>query len=194
MESGGDTALARQLVMRLPEIEELRDPALREKVIGCWLDALDAGGWVPGDLAVLPASLRLADRPFRLVHHVRGVAQMAMAAYRIFETLYGSGAVRLDPDVLLAGALLHDVGKPMEFARTDGTWRLSDSGRSYRHPFGGFAIAVRRGVPPEVLEIIGYHSVEGQGFPRSGEDTVIHLVDALNFTPFFAGHGPAGPG
>jgi len=178
----------------MPEIRQIQAPPLREQVVQCWLDALAAGGWAPEDLAVLPASLRLTDRSFRLVHHVREVAQMAMAAHRIFGTLYGDGALRLDPDILLAGALLHDVGKPMEFARADGAWRLSDSARSFRHPFGGFAVAARHSVPPEVLEIIAYHSTEGQGFPRSAEDTVIHLADDLNFAPFFAGHTPARPG
>ena len=175
-----------RIVELLPEIGEIRDARLREQVVACWLDALDAGGWSPADLPDLPASLKLTDRPFGLVHHVRGVAQMAMAACRTFATLYGDRAIRLDPDVVLAGALLHDVGKPVEFARRDGAWRLSDSARSFRHPFGGFAIAVRRDVPAPVLEIIAYHSTEGQAFPRSAEGTVIHLVDMLNFTPFFA--------
>lgn len=182
------TAAAR-IVDLLPEIGEIRDPGLREQVVACWLDALDAGGWSADDLAAIPASLRLTDRPFGLVQHVRGVAQMAMAACRVFGTLYGDKTIRLDPDVMLAGALLHDVGKPLEFARRDGTWRLSDSARSFRHPFGGFAIASRHEVPAPVLEIIAYHSTEGQAFPRSAEGTVIHLADALNFTPFFAGQG-----
>jgi putative nucleotidyltransferase with HDIG domain len=185
----GTAALAQRLQEILPEIASIRDAGLRDKVVGCWLDALASGGWSPDDLAVLPASLRLADRPFRLVHHVRGVAQLAIAAHQMFRTLYGVEAIRLDSDVLLAGALLHDVGKPMEFACVDGTWRLSGSGRSFRHPFGGFAIAAQRDVPWEVLEIIAYHSTEGQGFPRSAEDTIINLVDAINFTPFFAGQG-----
>jgi len=183
-----ETAAAR-IAELLPEINDIRDPRLREQVVGCWLDALDGGGWSADDLSSIPASLRLVDRPFGLVEHVRGVAQMAQAACRVFRVLYGEGVIRLDPDVVLAGALLHDVGKPLEFVRRDGGWRLSEQARSFRHPFGGFAIAARRQLPPPVLEIIAYHSTEGESFPRSAEGTVIHLVDALNFTPFFAGRG-----
>jgi putative nucleotidyltransferase with HDIG domain len=179
---------ASRVAQLMPEIGEIRDAGLREQVVGCWVDALRDGGWSADDLAAMPASLRLVDRSFGLVEHVRGVAQMALAACRIFGDLYGDRAIRLDPDVVLAGALLHDVGKPLEFARTGATWCLSDRARSFRHPFGGFAIASRRGIPAPVLEIIAYHSTEGETFPRSAEGTVIHLADALNFTPFFAGH------
>jgi putative nucleotidyltransferase with HDIG domain len=181
-----ETAAAR-IAELLPEINDIRDAGLREQVVGCWLDALDGGGWSADDLLSMPASLRLTDRPFGLIEHVRGVAQMAQAACRVFGVLYGEGAIRVDPDVVLAGALLHDVGKPLEFARGDGAWRLSEQARFFRHPFGGFAIASWRKLPPAVLEIIAYHSTEGETFPRSAEGMVIHLADALNFAPFFAG-------
>lgn len=181
-----DPAAHDQLIALLPEIQEIRNSELREKVVGCWLEALKEGGWGPRDLLRLPASLRLVDRPLRLLHHIRGVAQLTLATFRMYEVIYGSSAPLLDHDVLLAGALLHDVGKPVEFAESSDTWRLSDQGQFYKHPFSGFAIASRWNLPKAVLEVIAYHSTEGDGFPRSVENSVVNLVDALNFTPFFA--------
>jgi putative nucleotidyltransferase with HDIG domain len=175
-----------KLLALIPEINEIANGDLREKVVACWLAALTLGGWAPEDLLRLPASLRLADRDLRLLHHVRGVTQVALRTYQAFQTVYSGSSPRLDSDLLIAGAILHDVGKPIEFAEVNGAWQLSASGAFYRHPFTGAALVLQHNLPAVVVEIVAYHSTEGNEFPRSVEGTVVHLADALNFAPFFA--------
>ena len=84
-------------------------------------------------------------------------------------------------DVLLAGALLHDVGKLLEIEERDGVFQKSPGGKVLRHPFSGVALAYAEGLPPEVLHIIGTHSKEGDPHPRTPEGAVIHHADFTCF-------------
>ena len=90
--------------------------------------------------------------------------------------------VPVDRDILLAGALLADVGKLFEFEiDADGSVRLGDSGALLRHPFTGVAIASEFGLPPEVLHIIAAHSHEGDRIERSIECIIFHHADFIDF-------------
>ena len=65
-------------------------------------------------------------------------------------------------DYLIAGALLHDVGKLMELARDpDGKTVKSDNGKLLRHAFTGVYLAMANDLPDEVVHIIAVHSFEG---------------------------------
>ena len=65
-------------------------------------------------------------------------------------------------DVLIAGALLHDVGKLLEYARNaEGRFVMSDYGLKLRHPVSGAMLAQKHGLPEHVLHIIAVHASEG---------------------------------
>lgn len=168
-----------ELRMILPEIELIRNEGLREKVVATWEEALRRGGWAPQDIERMPFTLaKKVDINF--AQHVRSVTKICLAVAETFDEIY-KGKLSLDHDTLLAGALLHDVGKLLEMEEVEGRFRKSKEGKLVRHPFSGVALADAKGVPAEVLHIIGTHSKEGDPYKRTPEAVILHYADFMNF-------------
>ena len=165
----------------LPEIELIKDETLREKVVATWEEALQRGGWEPQDIERMPFTLaKKVDINF--AKHVRSVTRICLAVAETFDEIY-EGELSLDHDTLLAGALLHDVGKLLEMEEEDDVFRKSADGKLVRHPFSGVALADAKGVPAEVLHIIATHSKEGDPYKRTPEAIILHYADFMNFDP-----------
>ena len=64
-------------------------------------------------------------------------------------------------DYLIAGAILIDVGKLLEYVLEDGQAVVGKTGALLRHPFTGVGLAMRFGVPDEICHMIVAHSKEG---------------------------------
>ncbi len=94
--------------------------------------------------------------------------------------------IKIDMDLLIAGAILIDVGKLLEYDKVDGNLTTSKAGKLLRHPFSGVSIADRFGLPPEVLHIIAYHAKEGDLAKRNVEAIIVHHADFVSFEPFKA--------
>jgi putative nucleotidyltransferase with HDIG domain len=165
-----------------PEVDLIKQEDLKNRVISVWQDAIDSGGWTVDDLAGIPFTLLIPDCKFDLLLHTRVVTRTAI---RIAETLienYGA-AVSIDMDILIAGGLLHDVGKLLEYARKGDAVVKSEKGSLLRHPFSGQALAYKHGLPFTVLHMIAYHSKEGDLGKRTTEAIIIHHADFVNFEP-----------
>ena len=66
-------------------------------------------------------------------------------------------------DTLIAGAILIDVGKLLEYELEDAARPWWARPASYlRHPFTGVALAHRFGLPDEVCHMIATHAKEGE--------------------------------
>jgi putative nucleotidyltransferase with HDIG domain len=168
----------------LPEIEWIEDKELRERVLTSYEDALNTGGWTPDDMEKIPFTLLIPDCPASYLTHVRGVTRMAYLAMNEFNSLYSKadGKFRIDNDLLVAGALLHDVGKLVEYEKTpDGRTVKSQMGRDLRHPFSGTVIALRNGCSSAIGHIIANHAHEGDGTLRSPEAVLVNKADFMNF-------------
>jgi len=171
-----------KLLSILPEIEWIADADLREKVIATWIDGLERGGWTPDDVARMPFTLaKKVSASF--AQHVRSVTRICAAVSDTFDEIYNGVDLKLDRDMLLAGALLHDVGKLVEMEEVDGTFRKSADGKLVRHAFSGVALADAHGLPAAVQHIIGTHSKEGDPFKRIPESIICHFADFMNFDP-----------
>lgn len=166
----------------LPELELIEQESLRNAVAATWADAMDQGGWGFEDLPKIPFTLLIPDCPFDLVHHTRAVTKTAVAIARTLKENYGD-KVSLDMDLLVAGALLHDVGKLLEYAREGDAVVKSRRGVLLRHPLSGQALAYKHGLPFEILNMIAYHSKEGELGKRTVEGIIIHHSDFVNFEP-----------
>ena len=161
-----------------PEIEWIHDEAMRDKVVAAIEDGLRSGGWEPEDMDLIP------NCPFSYLAHVRGVTRIAKLAMDEFNAIYAAKdeKFRMDNDLLVAGALLHDVGKLVEYEKNGaGETVKSRCGKNLRHPFSGTVIALRNGLPDEVGHIIANHAHEGDGTLRSPEAVVVNKADFINF-------------
>jgi hypothetical protein len=87
-------------------------------------------------------------------------------------------------DTVIAGAILADVGKLLEYEKVEGKARQSKRGEALRHPFTGVAVAMMCGVPDEVCHIISAHAAEGDLVKRSTEAYIVHHADFMTFLPF----------
>jgi putative nucleotidyltransferase with HDIG domain len=171
-----------KLLSILPEIEWIADADLREKVIATWIDGLERGGWTPDDVARMPFTLaKKVSASF--AQHVRSVTRICAAVSDTFDEIYNGVDLKLDRDILIAGALLHDVGKLVEMEEVAGAFRKTAAGKIVRHAFSGVALADAHDVPAAVQHIIGTHSKEGDPFKRTPESVICHFADFMNFDP-----------
>jgi putative nucleotidyltransferase with HDIG domain len=94
-------------------------------------------------------------------------------------------ALPVDLDAVIAGAILADVGKLLEYELgPDGKSRQSERGEALRHPFTGVALALECGVPDTVCHIIAAHAAEGDLVKRTTEAFIVHHADFMAFLPF----------
>jgi putative nucleotidyltransferase with HDIG domain len=92
--------------------------------------------------------------------------------------------LKIDLDTVIAGAILADVGKLLEYEiGPDGKSRQSRVGMALRHPFTGVALAMECGVPAEVCHVIAAHAAEGHLVKRSTEAWIVHHADFMVFDP-----------
>ena len=172
--------MRRQLETLLPEIQFIGDARLREMTTRVWLEAMKQAHWTIQDLPAMPFTLLIPQTEVSLIQHTRAVTLTALKIAEVLTKEYGS-RVALDMDILLAGAILHDVGKLFEYEREKGRFVKSRNGELLRHPISGAAFASRHGLPQEVLHIIAAHSKEGDGARRTIEAIIVNHADFVNF-------------
>jgi hypothetical protein len=166
----------------LPEIKEIKDKKLQDKVIACWSEAIGYRKWTVAELKNIPFTLLAENVKIFFIEHVRTCARMALAVDKVLDDAYGPRKTPVNRDYLIAGSLLADVGKLLEFdKKPDGTIFKSNYGLNLRHPFSGVGLAFKHDLPPDVMHIIAVHSKEGSGEKRSAEAIIFHHVDFIDF-------------
>jgi putative nucleotidyltransferase with HDIG domain len=175
----------RDQVERLwPELRWIEDESLRDAVTRCWVRAFELSPLEPDDLERIPFTLLVPDCPVTFMQHKRCVVHIARDAARAMDEFMGR-ALPIDHDVVVAGAILADVGKLLEYEKTsDGRTVQSERGRYLRHPFTGVALALECGVPEAVAHIVAAHAGEGDMVRRTTEAFVVHHADFMAFLPF----------
>jgi putative nucleotidyltransferase with HDIG domain len=117
------------------------------------------------------------------MEHKRAVVHIARRSAEAMREFFGE-KLPIDLDVVIAGAILADVGKVLEYERVDGKAAQSRRGSLLRHPFTGVAVAMECGVPDEVSHIIAAHAAEGDHVKRTTEATIVHHADFMSYLPF----------
>ena len=164
----------------IPQIDEIEDGALREKVKACFEEAIVRAGWTENDAPQIPFTLLIADCPVSLLSHTSSVAAIAMNSATELERMFNG--FHFNRDYLIAGAILHDVGKFLEYAKSaDGKVMKSKMGKYLRHPFSGAALAYEMRLPDEVVHIIAVHAHEGDAGYRSIEAILVNKADFITF-------------
>jgi putative nucleotidyltransferase with HDIG domain len=164
----------------LPECEEISDAKLRAATLKAWVLGMERGGWKPSDVDFLPFTLLIPECDVSLLAHTRAVTKAAMRLGDVI-TEFFSESLAINRDVLVSGALVHDVGKLLEFEKKQGFFVKSPTGALLRHPFSGVFLAERAGLPPEVIHIVAVHAREGDGGHRSAEAIIVNHCDFAVF-------------
>jgi len=168
-----------------PEINWIKNSELKEKITSCWVYAIENSVLSIDDLNKIPFSLLLKDCKITFMNHKRTCVQLAVDMAKTMQKNFGD-EINIDMDILIAGAILIDVGKLLEYEMKDGKLATSNAGKLVRHPFSGLAIADRFGLPVEVQHIIATHSKEGDLGQRTVESIIVHHADFVSFDPFKA--------
>jgi putative nucleotidyltransferase with HDIG domain len=166
-----------------PELAWIEDATLREQVTQTWERALKLSPLTAEDLRRIPFTLLVANCPVTFMEHKRCVVHIARRAAESMHEFMGR-ALPVDRDTVIAGAILADVGKLLEYENVDGKTRQSKRGEMLRHPFTGVALAMECGVPDAVCHIIAAHAAEGELVKRTTEAYIVHHADFMAFLPF----------
>lgn len=164
----------------LPEINHIKDKALREKVVTAWAYALSQSEFTSIDQ--IPPSGNPDTPPLKKgtqSHHLRAVACAAQGLADGLEQVHGN--LGINRDLLWACGLCHDLGKPWEFSpKNQRRWKKDIAAAGFpsiRHSVYGVHIALTVGLPEAVAHTAGAHSGEGELIQRSLENTLVHFAD-----------------
>jgi putative nucleotidyltransferase with HDIG domain len=166
-----------------PELEWIKDPDLRENTARTWELALSKSELSAQDLNEIPFTLLVENLDVTFMAHKRCVVHIARDCGKQIKSHFGS-ELPVKMDVLIAGAILADVGKLLEYEKRDGKVVQGSYGKYLRHPFSGVALAESCHVPPEVCHIIAAHAGEGDQIRRSVEAYIVHHADFMTFLSF----------
>lgn len=175
-------ALRQTVIEDLPEVALVNNVTLRNKVVEAWAYALAESSF--DRITSLPAEgnpgVFLMKRGTQ-ADHLRGVTRVALSIADEFLKTFPEADI--DRDVVIAGGLVHDVGKPWEFDPFNRKKWTGDPSRaglpSLRHPVYGIHVCFAVGMPEEVTHIVLSHSYEGDFLIRSLEGIIVQRADAL---------------
>jgi len=175
--------MTKKILSLWPELNWIKDEERREKTARTWELALERSVLTAKDLNIIPFTLLVPGLKVSFMAHKRCVVHIAKAAGEKSIEFFGKD-LPVNMDVLIAGAILADVGKLLEYEMKDGKAVQGNYGKYLRHPFSGVSLAESCGLPPEVCHIIAAHAGEGDMVKRSTEAYIVHHADFMTFEPF----------
>jgi putative nucleotidyltransferase with HDIG domain len=167
------------------QLASIKDESIQNKVVKTWFLGCQRGGWKKiEDLYNMPFTLLTETHGVSFVEHTVAVTDGAMGLALSQIENYREMPYEIDMDRLIAGGLLHDVGKLLEIEPDgEGGYRKSRNGMCTRHPISGTVLAADAGFNEEYLNTIACHAKEGEGRPQVIETILIHQADFATFNP-----------
>jgi hypothetical protein len=174
-----------QIAELFPDLMQIRDAGLRDKVAAVWNESLTTGcggkGWTFAEIRAIPFTLLAGKINLTFVEHLNSCAKQCIAIADILKTIFGE-RIPVNRDHLIAGSLLADVGKMLEFDKNaKGEVVKGHFGDMLRHPFSGVALCFKHGIPAEVMHMVATHSHEGDKVERTIESIIFHHADFIDF-------------
>lgn len=154
-----------------PLLEKIKDREIAQKVADIWHETWRESRWKDiGDACYKP------DYPGKtLVGHTNAVAESSLAMAEIRQKIFDES---VDYDLLIAGALLHDVSKALEYEPTAGGKAVATKNRRlFQHGFIGAHKALNKGLSDELVHIIIAHTNKSRLLPKSPEALIIYCID-----------------
>ena len=165
------------------QLDKIKDIDLRSKVVNIWVATAQKGGWNAEDIDKIPFTLLTETKGITIIEHTIAVTEGALGLAKAMEENYKTMPFEINFDWLIAGGLLHDVGKLIETEKVGDKYKKSHSGKCLRHPISGAIMISKEGLPDELVNIVACHAKEGEGAPQRVETILIHQADFATFNP-----------
>ena len=167
------------------QLSSIENEETRKQTVATWVEAAKLGGWQSvEEIEAMPFTLLTKAHGISLIEHTIAVTEGALALADAQESAYARMPYKVNMDRLIAGGLLHDVGKLLETEKNEkGGFRKSLKGMYARHPISGAILAAQCGVPDDIVNTIACHAKEGEGAPKVLETVLIHQADFATFDP-----------
>lgn len=165
-----------------PEIEWIKEAELKENVYKTWENTIEQSVLSAEDLEKIPFTLLIKDCKVTFMEHKRAVVHIAVESAKVMNKFFGE-KLPINMDYLIAGAILIDVGKLLEYEMKGGKAVVGKTGKLLRHPFTGVGLAMNCNIPDEVCHMIATHSKEGDLGKRTVEGIIVHHADFISYEP-----------
>jgi putative nucleotidyltransferase with HDIG domain len=155
-----------------PSIDQIDDQILQKKVIHVWVQALEENEYESiSDLRLHPP---LEDEigDVRQLRHAREVNNIAISIADTVSELLDGGINR---NMVIAGAVLHDVTKPYELNLKEKT----DLGKYVPHPHYCVHLLSQFDIPLELQHIVLAHSRYSAVEPMTIEAKIVQMADEM---------------
>ena len=165
-------------------VNKIKDESLRAKVAQLLENPtmeIDGKEYMGLPLDSSPAGIsRHHSYPGGFVEHVVSTTEIALTLCDVVKKVYHG---KVDRDLVVSGALLHDIFKPLTYqVEKNGTYRSTPLAERLDHLTLIVSEMVRRGFPLDLIHIVcAHHGGEaGPIWPRTIEALVCHLADVTD--------------
>ena len=164
------------------QLARIDDSSIRKKVVAAWSKACLRGGWKSiEELRALPFTVATDAKGISLVQHVKAATEGAVALAKIQAEVLPAFP-NVDMNVLVAGALLHDLNKVLVIERDEENgFRKKHLSFEQVRTFPCVQITRDAGLPESIVGIVAYECTNAIGSPHNVEAIVVHHADMTTF-------------
>lgn len=173
-----------------PEIDRIHDEELKDIAIKALQLGIELGGWdEKGTIVNCPVAaegLLREDCPVTGLEHMRLVADATDKIVDCLAPWMEKMDYKLDRDFTLCSAILHDVGKLIEFDRdSEGIPRYSKVGKMFCHTSAGAYLVKKSGGKDNLVHAVLTHShseaPEGHAAYEEPEHVIVKGCDLASY-------------
>lgn len=164
-----------------PEIHQIQNQVLKEKVLCIWDNVLDESTWE--QVEDVPKNPLSAGPNDTLLRHTQSVVKQCIAVANVVTAVYQQP---VDMDTLIACAILHDVCKLREYDQGG----ISEFGRMIQHGVYSAAKGFEFNLPLHMCHILLTHTKKCSVAPKCIEGIILQYIDYpdSDITYFLAGN------
>lgn len=159
-----------------PYLEMIQSESIREGVKAIWEDLFEQSEW--NGIYDIPSDLNSTAIP--LVRHTCNVASYVTELAKVYGSAYEDQKMIFDVDHLIAGALLHDASKILEYRPALNGVERSDDGRLFGENFFAVNQILDKNLPFEVMHIVVSDAAKTKPAPATREALLVYFADRID--------------
>lgn len=167
----------------MPELDYIKDEKTKDTILDIWQEAIDSNEWESKGLEHSGISTVMRKGcPEDLMMHTRHVTAACNAVYDALKPMFDQVG-SCSKEELLAGAMLHDVGKLLEMDYVDGKVVHTHYGDLFNHTVSSAWLCKKHGLSQNIVHMVLTHSTtlspEGTKAYCTPESLVLKYLDEM---------------